>query len=129
MVLSSCFFFFKQKTAYEMLISDWSSDVCSSYLRSWARAALRVAMLPAAATRTQYLRHFDASIVHLLSPDPRRFQIFGLPMTRLQGQAATTIVGGQYDGFHSRNHYGRRYRLASEHRNAHRRSARTLPQN
>src|SRR3546814_6816507 len=24
------FFFFKQKTAYEMLISDWSSDVCSS---------------------------------------------------------------------------------------------------
>src|SRR3546814_4878741 len=27
-----CFFFFKQKTAYEMLISDWSSDVCSSDL-------------------------------------------------------------------------------------------------
>src|SRR3546814_9009249 len=24
-----CFFFFKQKTAYEMRISDWSSDVCS----------------------------------------------------------------------------------------------------
>src|SRR3546814_5148091 len=24
------FFFFKQKTAYELLISDWSSDVCSS---------------------------------------------------------------------------------------------------
>src|SRR3546814_8452872 len=24
------FFFFKQKTAYEMRISDWSSDVCSS---------------------------------------------------------------------------------------------------
>src|SRR3546814_2198493 len=28
------FFFFKQKTAYEMRISDWSSDVCSSYLAS-----------------------------------------------------------------------------------------------
>src|SRR3546814_7310614 len=28
------FFFFKQKTAYEMRISDWSSDVCSSDLRS-----------------------------------------------------------------------------------------------
>src|SRR3546814_1035723 len=26
------FFFFKQKTAYEMSISDWSSDVCSSDL-------------------------------------------------------------------------------------------------
>src|SRR3546814_6383709 len=32
MILSVCFFFFKQKTAYEMRISDWSSDVCSSDL-------------------------------------------------------------------------------------------------
>src|SRR3546814_1374970 len=29
------FFFFKQKTAYEMRISDLSSDVCSSDLRLW----------------------------------------------------------------------------------------------
>src|SRR3546814_4431860 len=29
---SFIFFFFKQKTAYEMRISDWSSDVCSSDL-------------------------------------------------------------------------------------------------
>src|SRR3546814_14099699 len=29
-----CFFFFKQKTAYEMRISDWSSDVCSSDLKA-----------------------------------------------------------------------------------------------
>src|SRR3546814_4735277 len=39
------FFFFKQKTAYEMRISDWSSDVCSSDLERqhpyspWARRA------------------------------------------------------------------------------------------
>src|SRR3546814_15989124 len=34
MWLDDCFlfFFFKQKTAYEMRISDWSSDVCSSDL-------------------------------------------------------------------------------------------------
>src|SRR3546814_1997989 len=32
MTLYTCFFFFKQKTAYEMRISDWSSDVCSSDL-------------------------------------------------------------------------------------------------
>src|SRR3546814_3726383 len=31
------FFFFKQKTAYEMRISDWSSDVCSSDLLAQAR--------------------------------------------------------------------------------------------
>src|SRR3546814_7963737 len=31
----SIVFFFKQKTAYEMRISDWSSDVCSSDLIVW----------------------------------------------------------------------------------------------
>src|SRR3546814_19851403 len=34
MYRSFCFFFFKQKTAYEMRISDWSSDVCSSDLQT-----------------------------------------------------------------------------------------------
>src|SRR3546814_4511135 len=33
------FFFFKQKTAYEMRISDWSSDVCSSDLCAGADLA------------------------------------------------------------------------------------------
>src|SRR3546814_16605535 len=33
MIFFVVFFFFKQKTAYEMRISDWSSDVCSSDLR------------------------------------------------------------------------------------------------
>src|SRR3546814_2460858 len=33
MVVCFIFFFFKQKTAYEMRISDWSSYVCSSYLK------------------------------------------------------------------------------------------------
>src|SRR3546814_3654498 len=32
-VILFTFFFFKQKTAYEMRISDWSSDVCSSDLQ------------------------------------------------------------------------------------------------
>src|SRR3546814_1639790 len=34
------FFFFKQKTAYEMRISDWSSDVCSSDLPELLALAL-----------------------------------------------------------------------------------------
>src|SRR3546814_7592471 len=37
------FLFFKQKTAYEMRISDWSSDVCSSDLKVVLYAAIRVA--------------------------------------------------------------------------------------
>src|SRR3546814_2266647 len=34
------FFFFKQKTAYEMRISDWSSDVCSSDLLEYAHGLI-----------------------------------------------------------------------------------------
>src|SRR3546814_17170326 len=37
------FFFFKQKTAYEMRISDWSSDVCSSDLVGRERVRLGIA--------------------------------------------------------------------------------------
>src|SRR3546814_7869791 len=43
-------FFFKQKTAYEMRISDWSSDVCSSDLRIHRHArstpSMRAPMVP-----------------------------------------------------------------------------------
>src|SRR3546814_7748461 len=38
------FFFFKQKTAYEMRISDWSSDVCSSDLLTSIDDMLKLAM-------------------------------------------------------------------------------------
>src|SRR3546814_11315054 len=44
-------FFFKQKTAYEMRISDWSSDVCSSDLRIPGDAAVNAARLGTAAER------------------------------------------------------------------------------
>src|SRR3546814_8974094 len=43
------FFFFKQKTAYEMRISDWSSDVCSSDLVFGATLAILVRRLVAVA--------------------------------------------------------------------------------
>src|SRR3546814_11809948 len=40
------FFFFKQKTAYEMRISDWSSDVCSSDLYGNSQGWVRLARSP-----------------------------------------------------------------------------------
>src|SRR3546814_7532176 len=52
------FFFFKQKTAYEMRISDWSSDVCSSDLspqkrgRPWGH--LPTVVPPAGSRRRKY---------------------------------------------------------------------------
>src|SRR3546814_4793498 len=43
MLLWWLFFFFKQKTAYEMRISDWSSDVCSSDLwDGWKKLTAQV---------------------------------------------------------------------------------------
>src|SRR3546814_4023453 len=49
------FFFFKQKTAYEMRISDWSSDVCSSDLlvNQCERLRDRFAVLQGQANFTQ----------------------------------------------------------------------------
>src|SRR3546814_10676981 len=56
------FFFFKQKTAYEMRISDWSSDVCSSDLlasfanqRNRALTALRAEQAKSEALLTNVL--------------------------------------------------------------------------
>src|SRR3546814_6259668 len=39
---SMAFFFFKQKTAYDLRISDWSSDVCSSDLLRHAMVVNRI---------------------------------------------------------------------------------------
>src|SRR3546814_9150956 len=69
------FFFFKQKTAYEMRISDWSSDVCSSDLPGQdhdERAGGSGDLHP----RTSEQRHRNAGddrrVQPLLRLDPRR---------------------------------------------------------
>src|SRR3546814_8416547 len=51
------FFFFKQKTSYEMRISDWSSDVCSSDLLDHAGG--------------------DSALAHRFERDPERIVIGG----------------------------------------------------
>src|SRR3546814_4874455 len=63
-------FFFKQKTAYEMRISDWSSDVCSSDLIAWPFASWTRCARPQAphAGRRRHDRHCrngDARLIHL----------------------------------------------------------------
>src|SRR3546814_1531225 len=59
------FFFFKQKTAYEMRISDWSSDVCSSDLyraqAQQARAQIAATLAGADTIRSQVTEQ-DSSI-------------------------------------------------------------------
>src|SRR3546814_8643565 len=50
------FFFFKQKTAYEMRISDWSSDVCSSDLDTILRSPAARSARPARSAKSSRLR-------------------------------------------------------------------------
>src|SRR3546814_17580416 len=61
------FFFVKQKTAYEMRISDWSSDVCSSDLSSWGAARLPDSAGPLDASAFSG-RFFGAAPQRLLGP-------------------------------------------------------------
>src|SRR3546814_11316029 len=59
------FFFFKQKTAYEMRISDWSSDVCSSDLQDRGdRRFADVATEPATVLVQHLLEAFELADTH-----------------------------------------------------------------
>src|SRR3546814_12290090 len=54
-----CVVFFKQKTAYEMRISDWSSDVCSSDLLGNIEFGLEVAGMPKVERRERARHYID----------------------------------------------------------------------
>src|SRR3546814_3019673 len=55
------FFFFKQKTAYEMRISDWSSDVCSSDLDRAFPTILRTKLANSASRCSIFGKEADRS--------------------------------------------------------------------
>src|SRR3546814_3688820 len=80
------FFFFKQKTAYEMRISDWSSDVCSSDL---------VALRDFHAIRAHY---YDASG----APKPVGARIKNPELARLLKHVAKHGAPGFYQGWPAR---------------------------
>src|SRR3546814_2525557 len=66
----SVIFFFKQKTAYEMRISDWSSDVCSSDLRMTRSSFLKTRTVMG--RQTNKLRLLTACIFPLDSRSLRK---------------------------------------------------------
>src|SRR3546814_7077813 len=82
------FFFFKQKTAYEMRISDWSSDVCSSDLSS-PRRDHRCRTLP------RMFPMLDSKLhVRTAETDPL---LGGLPGDRRCGSALMGIFTERHD--------------------------------
>src|SRR3546814_1895127 len=64
------FFFFKQKTSYEMRISDWGSDVCSSDLAGPGREG-RAGGVRSQPVRPHRLRDLQRGALVLVRPDRR----------------------------------------------------------
>src|SRR3546814_1613196 len=62
------FFFFKQKTAYEMRISDWSSDVCSSDLSELLRQLQELPVAARAGFITEFLQREVQGFLRLAQP-------------------------------------------------------------
>src|SRR3546814_7515877 len=70
--ISVVFFFFKQKTAYEMRISDWSSDVCSSDLLGSGESFMIAGLLNNRSIGAiDRLRQLGLKIDHLRSEERR----------------------------------------------------------
>src|SRR3546814_8689514 len=65
-------FFFKQKTAYEMRISDWSSDVCSSDLLRVILVDQQVPGVPGVIAHTRGDHHDRVDLRPILSDDLHR---------------------------------------------------------
>src|SRR3546814_3117873 len=85
------FFFFKQKTAYEMRISDWSSDVCSSDLSSRHAMFSVSSSLPAHAgaasnivSETKPHTLDQLTVISVLPPCSPRSTDLRLPLRRAQ---------------------------------------------
>src|SRR3546814_14236622 len=76
------FFFYKQKTAYDMRISDWSSDVCSSDLQPLQLCVLALKIL-----QWPGLGHFQPAILRLPVVD----RCFGNPVS--PGQVSGVRAG------------------------------------
>src|SRR3546814_15511172 len=76
------FFFFKQKTAYEMRISDWSSDVCSSDLPKLGEAVCAwIVRAPGSSlSAADVAAYCKGQLAHFKTPSVIRF-VDALPMT------------------------------------------------
>src|SRR3546814_14125444 len=102
MVCFRFFFFFKQKTAYEMRISDWSSDVCSSDLRVLAEreAARRALAADLDADIADHVMHHEQWIRARDPLQPLAEQRVRLDTARYSAGSATLIAIADAFGDH-----------------------------
>src|SRR3546814_1841304 len=122
LLLCRLFFFFKQKTAYEMRISDWSSDVCSSDLATTVAQAApgvpggasalaafdplaagpaSVAAQPADPNAVQNRQDQKEAFLKAGSTETRNSGNLALPASPYQVMAGTVIAGALVTGIKS----------------------------
>src|SRR3546814_15687054 len=116
------FFFFKQKTAYEMRISDWSSDVCSSDLSSpdhWRR--LRQAVQAGGRAARPPLRQKPGRF-RPAGDDPRRARrrcrsSGGRSEERRVGKECVSTCRSRWSPYHSKKKKTQKQILHKHHKN------------
>src|SRR3546814_8365751 len=87
-----CFFFFKQKTAYELRISDWSSDVCSSDLATVTRSRPAISRrLSSFRQNSRFRQAGSFSPMHCASPDFEKASHL-MPIKNIQPSASTASL-------------------------------------
>src|SRR3546814_6635260 len=95
------FFFFKQKTAYEMRISDWSSDVCSSDLRDAERLDQQIVdrqLDPASAERRVEIA---AQLEQRIEPDiDRQIDVRDRSEERRVGKECVSTCRSRWSQYH-----------------------------
>src|SRR3546814_15287521 len=125
------FFFFKQKTAYEMRISDWSSDVCSSDLILQCRRDRLGQLLPmhqegAALGQPVLLAFFRRQLVQLLQGVAKIVLFGSRSEERRVGKECVSTCRSRWSPYHSKKNiqtarascYARQYRRQSERQTA-----------
>src|SRR3546814_19502936 len=116
-------FFFKQKTAYEMRISDWSSDVCSSDLIMGI--TLREASEKVGVTRQTLMKAIKTGRVSAEKSDNGEWRIkpvelfrFWPPVTGVKQPFKPNITTGKLPGFkHTNSYFGTQLPTLVQHGN------------
>src|SRR3546814_8290595 len=91
--MSTCFFVFKQKTAYEMRISDWSSDVCSSDLLAFVAGCGKQQAADATLRKHEHIERAGAA--HALRMHLRQNPFSPTVRTGVGEHAEHAFVGGR----------------------------------
>src|SRR3546814_5396569 len=89
------FFFFKQKTAYEIRISDWSSDVCSSDLTDFEAALAAVSRLP-----MQHVPHIGKPLIDRYLEGLRLLDYIGRSEERRVGKECVSTCRSRWSPYH-----------------------------